>query len=204
MKKLLFMLFSALCVATVLVSCSSDDNDTSLGGMRINGVVASRAADVAHLSAMEIAQQSISINYISDERHAWGNISLEDFMRDTTPEHPALVLPSKVVLREYGEQRVLNEEPINVHDAVVVRSLKINENGDTTIVMPTEAWWQSDCTIDTIAYIPNKIMREAYKNIKAAWDAKDYDAIKKLFHDAIVYYPTTAKEWHALKAKGDN
>ena len=203
MKKLLFMLFSALCVATVLVSCSSDDNDTSLGGMRINGVVASRAADVAHLSAMEIAQQSISINYISDERHAWGNISLEDFMRDTTPEHPALVLPSKVIdLTGDGSQ--LNEEPINVHDAVVARSIKINENGDTTIMKPTDYWWQSDCQRDTIAYIPNKIMREAYKNIKAAWDAGDKEKVKKLFHDAIVYYPITAKEWKALKAKGEN
>lgn len=203
MKKLLFMLFSALCVATVLVSCSSDDSDTSLGGMRINGVVASRAADVAHLSAMEIAQQSISIDYISDERNAWGNITLEDFMRDTTPEHPALVLPSKVIdLTGDGSQ--LNEEPINVHDAVVTRSIKINENGDTTIFKPNEAWWQTGHQRDTIAYIPNKIMREAYKNIKAAWDAGDKEKVKKLFHDAIVYYPITAKEWKALKAKGEN
>ena len=199
MKKLLFMLFSALCVATVLVSCSSDDDNGSVSNdMRINGKAVSRTADEAHLSPLEIAKQGVSMNFISDDYNDKGNISFWEDMRDTTAEHPALIVSNSFVVRGGFE---LVTYFINLHDAVIVRSYRLDENNDTIWYKPNEGWQNGQ--YDTIAYVPNKVMREAYKNIKAAWDAGDKERVYKLFHDALTFTPINAKEWKELKARGE-
>ncbi len=198
MKKLLFMLFSALCVATVLVSCSSSDDDNISNDMRINGKAVSRTADEAHLSPLEIAKQGVSMNFISDETNENSNISFWEDMRDTTAEHPALIVGNNFVVRGGFE---LVTCFINIHDAVIVRSYRLDENNDTIWYKPNEGWQNGQ--YDTIAYVPNKVMREAYKNIKAAWDAGDKERVYKLFHDALTFTPINAKEWKELKARGE-
>lgn len=55
---------------------------------------------------------------------------------------------------------------------------------------------------DTIAYIPNTILREAEKNIKEAYAQGDYETCYKLFDTALSFYPITGAEWRALKAQG--
>ncbi|MEG1936930.1 MAG: hypothetical protein RR132_05245 [Rikenellaceae bacterium] len=55
---------------------------------------------------------------------------------------------------------------------------------------------------DTCAYIPNAVMIEAEKNIKAAYARGDYAACYKLFDTALTFYPITGAEWRALKAQG--
>lgn len=55
---------------------------------------------------------------------------------------------------------------------------------------------------DTIAYIPNAVMREAEKNITEAYARGDYAACYKLFDTAITFFPITGAEWRALKEQG--
>lgn len=57
---------------------------------------------------------------------------------------------------------------------------------------------------DTIAYISNKTMEVAEKEIKAAFDANDHYACYKLFEEAFTFVPINGAEWRALKAKKQN
>lgn len=57
---------------------------------------------------------------------------------------------------------------------------------------------------DTIGYIPNRVIRKAESDIKAAFEAGNYDECMRLFRDAYVFTPITGPEWRALKAKGEN
>lgn len=59
-------------------------------------------------------------------------------------------------------------------------------------------------TIDTVAYIPNSVLRKTQVEIKAAYDAGDYTTCYSLFDKAFTFIPITGAEWLALKAKGEN
>lgn len=56
---------------------------------------------------------------------------------------------------------------------------------------------------DVVAYIPNAKMEQAEKDIRAAWEAKDNEAVYKFFNDAYTFIPITQKAWDELKAKGE-
>lgn len=53
-----------------------------------------------------------------------------------------------------------------------------------------------------IGYIPQRVFREAWKEVKKAFDAKDYDSVYKLFQETYTAYPCTTEEWQKLKAEG--
>ncbi|MEG1648339.1 MAG: hypothetical protein RR277_00455 [Rikenellaceae bacterium] len=55
---------------------------------------------------------------------------------------------------------------------------------------------------DTIAYIPNKVIRAACKKIEVAFKAGDFIECKRLFDEAFVFIPTTGAKWRAMKAAG--
>lgn len=57
--------------------------------------------------------------------------------------------------------------------------------------------------IGVLAYIPNAKMEQAEKDIRAAWEAKDNEAVYKFFNDAYTFIPITQKAWDELKAKGE-
>ena len=56
---------------------------------------------------------------------------------------------------------------------------------------------------EVIAYIPNAKMEQAEKDIRAAWEAKDNEAVYKFFNDAYTFTPITDKVWNELKEKGE-
>ena len=56
---------------------------------------------------------------------------------------------------------------------------------------------------EVIAYIPNAKMEQAEKDIRAAWEAKDNEAVYKFFNDAYTFTPITDKAWNELKEKGE-
>lgn len=58
--------------------------------------------------------------------------------------------------------------------------------------------------IDTVAYVPNSVLRKTQVEIKAAYDAGDYTTCYSLFDKAFTFIPITGAEWLALKAKGEN
>lgn len=53
-----------------------------------------------------------------------------------------------------------------------------------------------------VAYIPNKVLQEAYIKVKAAYDAGNLEEVYKLFAEAYTAIPTTNEEYAALKEKG--
>ena len=57
--------------------------------------------------------------------------------------------------------------------------------------------------LGVVAYIPNAKMEQAEKDIRAAWEAKDTEAVYKFFNDAYTFTPITDKAWNELKAKGE-
>ena len=56
---------------------------------------------------------------------------------------------------------------------------------------------------DTIAYVPNKVVRAAEDEIHAAFNSQDYDKCLQLFETAYVFQPITGAQWRALKAKNE-
>lgn len=56
---------------------------------------------------------------------------------------------------------------------------------------------------EVIAYIPNAKMEQAEKDIRAAWEAKDNEAVYKFFNDAYTFTPIANDDWEKLKEKGE-
>ena len=59
-------------------------------------------------------------------------------------------------------------------------------------------------TKDTIAYIPNSVMREAQGRIEKAYNEGNYTEVYKLFHETFRFRPITGRKWRELKAQGLN
>jgi hypothetical protein len=57
---------------------------------------------------------------------------------------------------------------------------------------------------DTIAYIPNSVLRTAETAIRAAYAAQDIEACYTVFNEAYTFTPITGAEWRALKAINEN
>lgn len=58
------------------------------------------------------------------------------------------------------------------------------------------------CRLDTLGYIPNKILKQAQQEIKEAYARGDYETCYKLFDTAFKFYPITGPRWRALKEAG--
>lgn len=57
---------------------------------------------------------------------------------------------------------------------------------------------------DTLAYVPNRVLRDAAVKIREAYAAKDYQTCYNLFEKAYTFIPITGAEWRELKARGEN
>lgn len=58
--------------------------------------------------------------------------------------------------------------------------------------------------LDTVAYIPNRLVRETRDLSKAALDRGDTLACMKVFDETLKYYPITGAEYRELQARGEN
>ncbi|SJZ43193.1 hypothetical protein [Porphyromonas cangingivalis] len=57
---------------------------------------------------------------------------------------------------------------------------------------------------DTIGYIPNKVLQEAYTKVIVAYEAGNYEEVYKLFQSAYTAVPCTGKQYRELKAKNQH
>lgn len=55
---------------------------------------------------------------------------------------------------------------------------------------------------DTIAYVPNQVMRECEHIIQKAFDEGDYNKAYKTVEEMYVFKPITGLEWRELKKQG--
>ena len=59
-------------------------------------------------------------------------------------------------------------------------------------------------TLDTIAYIPNEVIRLADIAIEKAYNEGNFPEVYALFNDAFTFLPITGEEWRELKEQGLN
>lgn len=194
MKRLI--LFAAIAIAAgamLLSSCEKDNKNkqwdpTAMISLRAAKNPKANAAVRAegHLSPLEIVKQTHNMYY-----HRGGldydQIAFRGFgegQRDYANER--LLMFGTDVIAQEG-----NYAPgfIEGHGVVLVRILYNEEN------IPDP---------DTIAYVPNQVLRDAQKIIKPAYDRGDYDLVYKTFDTAFTFIPITGPEWQELKRQGLN
>lgn len=162
------------------MSCKSDDNN---GGkldpnakVYINSQMPKSTANQEALSPLEVIKRADKIHNSIIE------VGLSDFNRDL--ENLRIVGTSTWVVSQFGE--------------LTTDFIKSSNNILVTIDP------ESLETVDTIAYIPNSVMRTAEATITTAYNASDFTTCYKLFEEAFVFIPTTGKEYRELQAQGKN
>lgn len=185
MKKILT--FSLLFVALAFASCGKKEpkllDPNAVLSIRPAKGVQLRSNNPEHLSALEIVKQCNAMMVIL---HDTGRPSIRgwaDAQKDLNPEDPRLKMWGTDIITSWG---TLEKDFIKARDVVFVidrRSATSNR-------------------IDTIAYIPNKTLIEAYNIIKPAYDRGDYETVYSVFDQAYRFIPITGQEWRALKEQG--
>jgi hypothetical protein len=136
---------------------------------------------VAHLTALEIVKQTTIIS-----TPQFGRSFIAD-QRDTVSTTPKLLMWATDVISLDGN---LQTDWIQTYDVVFVHYSTSSSDPNNVI--------------DTIAYIPNSVLRNAEIAIKAAYEAKDIEACYTLFNTAYTFTPITGAEWRELKKQGLN
>jgi len=132
-----------------------------------------------YLSPIEVVRQAVGVSFqnfalFGDQAVDRGFHAMQ---RDTISDPPCLMMYASDIINQLGEY-----EPcfIEGEDCILFRAVN-NER-------------------DTIAYIPNNVMRSAESQIKIAYDAQDYEEVYRIFNEAFTFLPVTGPEWRAIKA----
>lgn len=185
MKKVLFLV-----VLVVLAACSKSDPGWDGSSMVSLRPAAGVKSDDGHLTAKQIVEQTfIMQSYNSEIGEGIIGMGFSPAQRDLVT--PKLMLWSFAIINHKG---LLVTEFIHAHDVV----LRASVNHD---IINTDLPYDLG---DTIAYVPNAVIKAAANSIKAAYNEKDYDAIHKLFDEAFTFIPISGKEYRELKKQGLN
>ena len=214
MKKTLLFILTMMAVA--LMGCDKKDvpklrlDPNATIKLRPAAGVKLRAANPGHLTALEIVEQTYSME--------WMNVSLNpdaplgrgfsENQRDY--ESPMLKMWGTDIIAQDGRY-----EPAFIEgtDVILKRLILIRKDGDKTITLVANPYTtifdeivRPDDIVkdDTIAYVSNKTIEQARNAIKTAYDAGDYDDVYKMFDNAFVFHPITGEEYKALKSKNKN
>jgi hypothetical protein len=182
-----------LAIAAIVASCEPNEpkafsiKDTDMISIRPAASAANAPqkvkADDAHLSALEIVKQAH--HFRSNYNGFTAEYSFSD--KDTISESPKLMFWAQYVISIDGSAS-LQEDVIASTDLVLIKQSGSYPNYIN----------------DTIAYIPNSVLRAAETAIRKAYADKDIDECFRLFDSAYTFTPITGAEWRALKANGQN
>lgn len=197
-KNLLFLFLALLTLAGCRKSSPALDGNSKIPIRPAKGVALRSADNPEHLSAIEIVKQTVNLKMmtyrIGAEDHGYINkefvvsgMGFAPEQRDYNPEDPKLLMYAFYVIDDQYNNR-LRREFLDAEDVVLERILDEHT--------PQER-------LDTIAYIPNKLLRKAAEDITNAYNRGDFDTVYKLFNDVYRFIPITGKEWRELKAKGE-
>lgn len=179
MKNLLLL----LSILFIAFGCEPESPDINIGKLDPNATILIRPAkgvklrseDTESLTALEIVHRTWAMIYHNDYQPGYSiKRGFADVQRDF--EIPALKMWGIDIIDEDG-----NLKPIFI------------EAYD--ILLTTENF------ADTIAYIPNSVLRSAEIAIKAAYSAENYTEVYRLFNEAYTFLPITGNEWHKLQMK---
>ena len=200
-----------LCVIALFTSCSSDDSDKS-HRLDPNATILlnpdKSAFPTAHaftnaadpddrpedqpgyysttvpgdqLSPLDIVKQAGGLFFIPPDDKG-GNYTFDPHERDF--DTPCLKMWGIDIINQEGE---LVYAFIDAKDVVVWREHNFDQATEYE---------------DTIAYLPNSVLRDAAPKIKAAYKAGNYEEVYKIFHEAYTFRPITGEQWEELKKKG--
>lgn len=183
MKKTIFL----LALVFAFASCK-DENKLWDPNAMINlrqGTLTKADTNPNHLSALEIVKQTTNLKcynvpIFGDQAVGRG---FSDAQRDY--QTPMLKMFGTDIIDMFGKY---DPSFIEATDCVLQRVVNAGK--------PNEV-------IDTIAYIPNAVLRAAELKIKAAFAKEDYETCYAIFNDAFTFLPITGTEWRALKAKNE-
>lgn len=194
MKTKLF-LFIAL-VAITLVGCKTEEpelktfvidplatvNIKPAGGtvMKVKG-----ENSIEHLSALEIVKQTDVLRFVDTLGVVWSR-GFDVLQRDTVSAIPMLKMWGTDIL--YYEQKTdgsFTDKLVLATDFLEAKNCLLLDMIDGDLV-------------DTLAYIPDSVLRKAEIKIKALFAAKDYDSIYTIFNNAYTFIPITGAEYRAL------
>lgn len=161
-------------------------NDSAMVSLSpARGVIIGKADDLPdnpeRLTALEIVKQTELITWRNPSMTHFPSRWVNDDSRDL--ENVRLLMYSSDVIAQTGD---LNESFLIAEDFVFAT---INERQEV---------------VDTLAYVPNRVLREAAVKIRAAYEAKDYQTCYDLFEKAYTFRPITGAEWRDLKSRGEN
>jgi len=192
MKNLIFVLL----LIPALFSCSKDETDFKADPLATvlikpaileSNTLRSGTSDSTHLSALDIVKKTTALQYyyidsVLNQGVVKAERGFDKLQRDTISSTPCLKMWATDIILEDGK---LEYAFIESKDCILL-------NFDLKI---------SGAKRDTIAYIPNAVLRAAETQIKALYAEKDYEAIYELFNDAYTFIPISGAEYKALKAK---
>jgi len=137
-----------------------------------------RSINAGHLSALEIVKQTTNLMY-TYQGDPWAR-GFSEPQRDTIT--PMLKMWGTDIIDFDG-----NYMPKFIESENCILQRIINAN-------------KPNMVIDTIAYIPNAVLRAAEARIKQAFAREDYTTCYHVFDSAFVFIPITGSEWETLKA----
>lgn len=189
MKKLLLV----ISVAVVIFACEKEEKKERRDLLDPNALVSIYPAkgvksesNPEHLSALEIVKQTAEMQFINKRDYPFEESLRRGFgdpMRDTIA--PRLMMWARDII---------------YLDTTLVTAFLYAEN----IILVRDMTEILNEIRDTIAYIPNSVMRLAESLIVPAFNDGDYTTCYELFDSLFVFEPITADEYRELKKQGEN
>ncbi len=186
MKKL----FLLLIVTTLIFGCEKNNDKPKQKVWNPNAMVLikpdktafkTKAKNTNHLTALEIVKQGRRIEFmltyndnVKVEKPRPASRAFSEGQKDYTI--PALKMWGTDIIDQDG---VFQKDFIYCHDVVV-----------------------STPNYDTIAYIPNQVLRDIRIPMETAYNEGRYEDVYRMFDEAFTFRPITGAEWRKLKEKG--
>ena len=186
MKRLLFIL---LVISVAFYGCEKSDgklDPSAVLSIRPASGVKIRSTNPDHLTALEIVQQTNNMAFFLPEIDGPSMRGFSDAQRDLNPDAPRMMMWGTDIISSNG---TLNENFILSRDVVLEIYYATIDGSDRR---------------DTIAYIPNSTLQNAYATIKPAYDSGDYETVYRVFDEAYRFIPVTGAEYAELKRQGLN
>lgn len=159
-----------------------------------------------HLTALEIVLQTVNLKFWNEPifGHQFAGRGFDPLQRDTLA--PMLKMWGSDIISQFG---LYVPDFIEAEDCVLERLILVKFATNDTVIFnpiicrPFEQDYDKSI-LDTIAYIPNSVLRNAEIQIKAAYANNDFTTVYELFNTAFTFIPITGPEWRDLKSKGLN
>lgn len=222
MKKLVYIFLAAV----AFTACSSDEPEIKKPNGKLDpsafvrieaqqGVKSRSKESTDDYSALDIARFGLAMEYMSEWR---GLEKVKEYQgqktfgeqRDTIGESPALLMFGTDIIDSEGR---FHKTFLHARDVVI---FGVRYKGNLTTYGDQHSYKEDDPDNslglliakqgikDTIAYIPNAVMREAQGRIEKAFNDSNYTEVYKLFYETFRFKPITGKKWRELKEKGLN